>query len=322
MTNSIILVLLLTGIFCLLLTTTIILLTLAVAYWYYIGSTVDDVNVPPASTSSVVPPMAITLPPIIPKTAVDLSLLVRNKRSQMRTMPTIPEETLQEIVWAAAEVPARQQMRKPPVLLTGNSKTSDDSGDAYMILSGKPPSMPVILEETEEDLLRENFRVTPLTGKYRPPAMPAIPEETEKDLEWENFCVMPLTGKHRPSSMTVIPEETDEDLELEQKFSNVLLLVPDTCTHTPVKTWAKMKLQVQEPPSSVEPVLVHTSNKPTICSNSSASLTISSSMFKITRGIYKGSNCTVVRFTAKMVEVQILGESQTRRIMQTSLSCA
>jgi len=238
----------------------------------------------------------------------------------MRTMPTIPEETLQEIVWAAAEVPARQQM--PPVLLAGNSNTSDDSGDAYMILSGKPPSMPVILEETEEDLLRENFRVTPLTGKYRPPAMPAIPEETEKDLEWENFCVMPLTGKHRPSSMTVIPEETDEDLELEQKFSNVLLLVHDTCTHTPVKTWAKMKLQVQEPPSSVEPVLVHTSNKPTICSNSSASLTISSSMFKITRGIYKGSNCTVVRFTAKMVEVQILGESQTRRIMQTSLSCA
>jgi len=111
MTNSIILVLLLTGIFCLLLTTTIILLTLAVAYWYYIGSTVDDVNVPPASVYSVVPPMAITLPPIIPKTAVDLSLLVRNKRSQMRTMPTIPEETLQEIVWAAAEVPARQQMR-------------------------------------------------------------------------------------------------------------------------------------------------------------------------------------------------------------------
>jgi hypothetical protein len=124
MTNSIILVLLLTGIFCLLLTTTIILLTLAVAYWYYIGSTVDDVNVPPASISSVVPPMAITLPPIIiPKKAVDLTLLVRNKRSQMRTMPTIPEETLQEIVWAAAEVPARQQMRKPPVLLTGNSNT-------------------------------------------------------------------------------------------------------------------------------------------------------------------------------------------------------
>jgi hypothetical protein len=76
MTTSIILVLLLTDIFCLLLTTTIILLTLAVAYWYYIGSTIVDVNVPPASTSSVVLPMAIALPPIIPKTAVDLSLLI------------------------------------------------------------------------------------------------------------------------------------------------------------------------------------------------------------------------------------------------------
>jgi hypothetical protein len=111
-------------------------------------------------------------------------------------MPTIPEETMQEILWAAAEIPAHQRMRKPPVLLTGNSNTSDDSGDAYMILSGKPPSMPIIFEETEEDLLHENFRVTPLTGMYRPPAMPVIPEETEKDLEWENFHVMPLTGKH------------------------------------------------------------------------------------------------------------------------------
>jgi hypothetical protein len=98
-------------------------------------------------------------------------------------MPTIPEETLQEIVWAAAEVPACQQMRKPPVLLTGNSNTSDDSGDAYMIQSGKPLSMPIIIEETQEDLLRENFRVTPLMGKFQPPVMPIIPEETEKDVE-------------------------------------------------------------------------------------------------------------------------------------------
>jgi hypothetical protein len=76
------------------------------------------------------------------------------------SMPTIPEETQQEILWAAAEVSA---IRKPPVLLTGKSNISDDSGDAYMILSGEPPSMPVIFEGTEEDLLPENFRPTPLT---------------------------------------------------------------------------------------------------------------------------------------------------------------
>jgi hypothetical protein len=114
-------------------------------------------------------------------------------------MPTIFEETIQDILWAAAEIPAHQQMRKPVVLLTvtNRSGTSDASGDAYMVMSGEPPTMPVILGETEEDLLRENFRVTPLTGKYRPPAMPVIPEESEKDLEWENFHLMPLTGKHR-----------------------------------------------------------------------------------------------------------------------------
>ena len=292
------LVLISTGIFCLLLTTTIILLTLTVAYCYYKGSTVDDVIVPPASTSTVVPPMAIALPHIVPKTAV-----VRNKRYRTPTtsMPTIPEETLQEILWAAAEVPARQQMRTPPVLLTGNSKTSDDSGDAYMILSGEPPSMPVIIEETEEDLIRENFRVTPLTGKYRPPAMP------------------------------VILEETDEDLELGQEFSKVPVLVTaaDTCDmpseETCCELWAR-PLDVQQLPT-VEQVRVclvattsSTSHMPTLCASNSAASPISSPILKITRGTYEGSSCTVVRCTAKMVVVQILGESQIRRIMKSSLS--
>jgi hypothetical protein len=188
MTTSIVFVLTLIGIFCLLLTTTIILLTLAAAYYYYMEATVNDLNVPPTSTSNVVPPMAIALPPVT-KTAVDLSLLVRKRTYQTPTMPKIFEETIQDILWAAAEIPAHQQMRKPVVLLTATNRsgTSDASGDAYMVMSGEPPTMPVILEETEEDLLRENFRVTPLTGKHRHPAMPVIPEESEKELEWENF---------------------------------------------------------------------------------------------------------------------------------------
>jgi hypothetical protein len=212
MKTSIILVLTLTGIFCLLLTTTIIQLTLAAAYYYYKGSTADDVNMTQTFTSSVVPPMAMALPPVITKTAFDLSLLARNKRYRTPTMPTIPEETLQELLWAATEVPAYQQMKNPPVLLSANGSTSDDSGDAYMIMSGEPPTMPVILEETEEDLVRENFCLMPLTGKHRPPAMPVILEETEEDLEWENFCLMPLTGKHWPPVLPVIPEETEEDM--------------------------------------------------------------------------------------------------------------
>jgi hypothetical protein len=56
-----------------------------------------------------------------------------------------------------------------------------------MIMSGEPPAMPFIYEETEDDLWRENFHVTPLTGKCWPPAMHVIPEETKKDVEFENF---------------------------------------------------------------------------------------------------------------------------------------
>jgi hypothetical protein len=40
--------------------------------------------------------------------------------------------------------------------------------------------MPVIYEETEENLPHENFWVTPLTGKYRTPAMAVIGLGVEK----------------------------------------------------------------------------------------------------------------------------------------------
>ena len=42
-------------------------------------------------------------------------------------------------------------------------------------------------------------------------------------------------------------------------------------------------------------------------------------ILKITGGKYKGKMCTVVRPTAKMVVIQILGDTRTRRIMKTSL---
>ncbi len=75
---------------------------------------------------------------------------------------------------------------KPPVTLD-TTTSLDYSSNAYMILSGKPPLMPVIYEETEKNLEQKIFQVLLLKGKHRPPAMPVIYEETEKDLEWENF---------------------------------------------------------------------------------------------------------------------------------------
>jgi hypothetical protein len=299
MTTSIILILTAAAIFCLLLTTTIVLLTLAAAYLYYSCYYVEPIemdanaNMPP--TFSVVPSDVNALPPVLTNTPAADVLLRRKYRAS--PMPTIPEETMHELLWALHEVPASQQM-KPPVTLDTTSN-SDYSSDAYMIMSGEPPSMPVIYEETEKDLEWENFRVVPLTGKYRPPAMPVIYEETEKDLEWENFRVVPMTGKHRPPVMPVIPEETDEDIAL----------------------WAPFELTPASPQQSVLPTAVpcrDTSTSPSSCRTSY--LPIMSPVVKITRGVYKGSSCTVVRCTPKMVEVQIFGECQTRRIMQTSLA--
>ncbi len=42
-------------------------------------------------------------------------------------------------------------------------------------------------------------------------------------------------------------------------------------------------------------------------------------ILKIIGGKYKGKMCTVLRHTPKMVEIQILGDTRTRRIMKTSL---
>jgi hypothetical protein len=73
-------------------------------------------------------------------------------------MPTIPEETLHELVWVSFEVPACEQL-KHPVPPTTTTSADVDSCNAYMIMSGEP----VIYEETEEDLKWENFQVVPLT---------------------------------------------------------------------------------------------------------------------------------------------------------------
>jgi hypothetical protein len=218
------------------------------------------------------------------------------------SMPVITEETVDEILWASFEIPARQQVQQPPLLAAAT--TSTDIDDAYMIMSGEPPAMPVIPEETEEDLRRENFRVTPLTGKYRPPSMPVITEETHDEILWASFEVParqqvqqpPLLAaatntKYRLPSMPVITEETHDEI-----------------------LWASFDLPVQQQVQQTAAVL--SGGNTTISPISSGSPPV----LRITRGVYKGSTCTVVRCTAKMVYIHIMGESRMKRIMQTSLS--
>ncbi len=112
------------------------------------------------------------------------------------SMPAITEETVDEILWASFEVSVCQQVQQPP--LRSAATTSTDINDAYMIMSGEPPAMPVIPEETEEDLRRENFHVTPLTGKYRPPSMPVITEETHDEILWASFD-LPVQQQVQPT---------------------------------------------------------------------------------------------------------------------------
>ena len=244
-------------VFCLSLPITLVLLTFAAAYWYYRKPKADDADAVPPTSSSAVPPVANNAsPPVVTNTTAAVPVTLHRKY-RLPPMPTIPEETLHELVWASFEVPKR------PVQPTTTTSADADSCDAYMIMSGEPPSMPVIYEETEEDLKRENFRVVPLTGKYRPPPMPVIIEETVEEMAlWTPLDCAPLPQQVQPTAFCV------------------------------VSTGSKC----------------------------SASSPVTRQIMRITRGVYKGSSCSVLRYTAKMVEVQLLGELKTRRIMKSSLS--
>jgi hypothetical protein len=101
-------------------------------------------------------------------------------------MPSIMEETPNQILWESFSVPVMHPV--PPMV-------PDD--DVKMIMSGQPPSMSVIVEEREEDILKETSKVQPLQRKHRPPAMPPILEETAEDLMYENFTAQALKGKYR-----------------------------------------------------------------------------------------------------------------------------
>ena len=87
-------------------------------------------------------------------------------------------------------------------------------------------------------------------------------------------------------------------------------------TEPGIAMWAPLEF----PPSSHQQQQVqHTVVVVPVASTSTSTSNSSADVMEIIGGVYKGSSCTVVRCTAKMVEVQILGDSKTRRIMKTSL---
>lgn len=249
-------------IFCLLLPTAFVLLTFAAAFWYYRKLKVDDADVVPSATPSAEPPVANNAsPPVVTNMTATVPVTL-HRVHQLPPMPTIPEETLHELVWASFEEPACQQL-KCLVQPTITTSAVADSCDASIIKSGEPPPMLVTCEETEEDLKRDNFRVVLLTGKDRPPPVPDMIEEMEEDrASWTPLDCPPSPQQVQPTAEPVV-----------STGSKCSASSPETCR-----------------------------------------------LMKITRGVYKGSSCSVIRSTAKMVEVQLLGESKTRKIKKSSLS--
>jgi hypothetical protein len=183
-------------------------------------------------------------------------------------------------------------------------------------LSPRIPPMPTFPEETLHELRRVSFEVPtcqqlkclvqPSTTTSadadscdasamksgEPPCMAVIYEETEKDLKRDNLRVVPLTGKHRPLSVPVIIEETVEDRAL---------WIPLDCTPSPKK---------------VQPTAFCV-----VCTGSkcNASSPVTRHIMRITRGVYKGSSCSVLSYTAKMVEIRLPAESKTRKIKKKEI---
>lgn len=276
MTVSIFLVLTSAAVFCLLFTTTIILLALAAVY-FCLSVEPPERNEPPVvqpvikatarhASASIIGPSTTAVAVVVP---------LRGKH-RPPPMPTISEETIYEVLWACHEVPTRrQELKHSPAVFTTASTTDPSYHDAYMIMSGEPPAMPVILEESEEDLRRENFSVLSRRKDGPPPPIPAV---------------------SRTGTSTII---TDEEQDTEPEIA----------------MWAPLEF----PPSSHQQQVQHTVVVVPVASTSTSTSNSSADVMEIIGGVYKGSSCTVVRCTAKMVEVQILGDSKTRRIMKTSL---
>jgi len=313
---SIILVLASAAVFCFLLTSISLLLILAAFYFYLKKSSAPAATITP--DYNVSSPVTEIQRPI---RGVPLKGKYRPHR-----LPSIPEETPHQVMWESFTVPLKP--RAPP-------RQIQQTTDAKMILSGEPPSMPSIPEETMEDIQLENFQWQ-APKKLRPRWMPSITAEINPcQIIWPSFeAEAPKPMEHPvPAAAAATmpmppPDESDEYyVNNKNQFNSssgepaaaVPVLVPavlceetaSTCSTTSTSTCDSTDSTTEHyyyptpPENECLPVLV-VEVQPT-------------PILKITGGKYKGKMCTVVRPTAKMVEIQILGDTRTRRIMKTSL---
>jgi hypothetical protein len=304
---SIILVLASAAVFCFLLTSISLLLILAAFYFY--------LKTPSARAAMLTPDYHVS-PPVTEIQRPIRGVPLKGKPRPHR-LPSIPEETPHQVMWESFTVPLKPQA--PP-------RQIQETTDAKMILSGEPPSMPSIPEETMEDIHLENFQwLAP--KKLRPRWMPSITAEINpRQIIWTSFEAEAPKPLENPvpvaATMPMPPPDEYYDVRINNNQLNssssgepvVAVLVPAVLCEETASSTSTSTCDSTDSGSTTEHCYY-----PTTLENECLLAVQPTPILKITGGKYKGKMCTVVRPTAKMVEIQILGDTRTRRIMKTSL---
>ena len=308
---SIILVLASAAVFCFLLTSISLLLILAAFYFY--------LKTPSARAAMLMPDYHVS-PPVTEIQRPIRGVPLKGKPRPHR-LPSIPEETPHQVMWESFTVPLKPQA--PP-------RQIQETTDAKMILSGEPPSMPSIPEETMEDIQLENF-IWQAPKKLRPRWMPSIKAEINPcQIIWPSFeAEAPKPMEHPvPAAAAATmpmppPDESDEYYVNNKNQFNSSSGEPAAAVLVPAVLCEETASTCRTSTSTCDSTDSCSTTEhyyPTTLENECLLVAVQPTpILKITGGKYKGKMCTVVRPTAKMVEIQILGDTRTRRIMKTSL---
>ncbi len=304
---SIIFVLASAAVFCFLLTS-ISLLLILVAFYFYLKKSSAPAMMP--SDDNVLPTVNEMQRPtgVVP---------LKGKHRPHR-MPSILEETPHQVMWESFNVPLKTQA--PP-------RQIQQTTDAKMILSGEPPSMPSIPEETMDDIQLENFQWQ--APKKRPRLMPSITAEINpRQIIWTSVeAEAPKPMEHPVPTAATMPMPMPPPAD-KYYYVRISQLNSDVDVEPPVPVAAVPAVICEETASS-------TTGSTSTCNSTDSGSTEHyyqttpeneclpvvqpTPILKIIGGKYKGKMCTILRHTPKMVEIQILGDTRTRRIMKTSL---
>jgi hypothetical protein len=311
---SIILVLASAAIFCFLLTSISLLLIMA-AFYLYVKK--------PSASAAMMPLDNSVLPPVTEMQRPFRVVPLKGKPRPHR-LPSILEETPHQVMWESFSIPLKPQA--PP-------RQIQQSTDAKMILSGEPPSMPSIPEETMEDIQLENFRWQ-APKKLRPRLLPSITAEINpRQIIWPSFeaeAPKPTNGASSArSSHDAMPLPSDSSSYYCVKINQLdSISIRSPLRGEPVAAVVPAAVICEESASGTSTSTCNSSGSGSTDADDDYYQTTPADecvvvqptpILKIIGGKYKGKMCAVVRPTAKMVVIQILGDTRTRRIMKTSL---